>query len=106
MTRLVGTVAALAAMALTVGCSKSDESTTTDTKPANGALEKVTYLTGASILGREAYIYIAIEKGYFKDAGLDVTVQAGKGTNPNLVLLQSGKVDFAALDITGSIIEY
>jgi NitT/TauT family transport system substrate-binding protein len=104
ITRLLGTVAALAAMAMTVGCSDSKDKA--DTKPADGGLEKVTYLSGASILGREAYVYVAIEKGYFKAAGLDVTVQAGKGTNPNLVLLQSGKVDFAALDITAALIEY
>jgi NitT/TauT family transport system substrate-binding protein len=104
ITRVVGTIAAVAAMALSVGCSSGDDDKKGSDKPA--ALEKVSYLTGASILGREAYAYIAIEKGYFKDAGFDVDVQSGKGTNYNLQLLQSGKVDFAALDITAALIEY
>jgi NitT/TauT family transport system substrate-binding protein len=104
MTRRLGAVVAIAALALSAACSKDDDKGNTPSK--SGALEKVTYLSGASILGREAYVYVAIEKGYFKEAGLDVEVQAGKGTNPNLVLLQSGKVDFAALDITASLLEY
>lgn len=104
MTRVLGTVVAVAALALSVGCSSDDKKDST--QPKAGALEKVSYLTGASILGREAYVYVAIEKGYFKEAGLDVEVQAGKGTNPNLQLLQSGKVDFAALDITAALLEY
>ena len=68
--------------------------------------EKVSFLTGLSIQGREAYVYVAMEKGYFKDAGLEVEVKPGQGTNANLQLLQSGQVDFAVLDITGALIEY
>jgi NitT/TauT family transport system substrate-binding protein len=104
MTRVLGAVVAVAAMALSAGCTKDDG------EPAGSgsttSTQKVTYLTGASILGREAFVYVAIDKGYFKQAGLEVEVQAGKGTNANLTLLQSGKVDFAALDITASLIEY
>jgi NitT/TauT family transport system substrate-binding protein len=105
ITRLLGSVAAIAALTLTVGCS-DDSTADSSTKPANGALEKVSFLTGASILGREAYVYMAIEKGYFKAAGFEVEVQAGKGTNVNLQLLQSGRVDFASLDITAALVEF
>ena len=104
ITRVLGTVAAVAAMALSAGCSSDGDDDKSGDKGA--AVEKVSYLTGASILGREAFAYVAIEKGYFKAAGFEVEVQAGKGTNANLQLLQSGKVDFAALDITASLIEY
>ena len=103
-TRLLGTVAAIAAMALSVGCSSGDDDEGSGDKPTS--LQKVSYLSGASILGREAFVYVAMDKGYFKDAGFEVEVQAGKGTNANLQLLQSGKVDFAALDITAALIEY
>jgi NitT/TauT family transport system substrate-binding protein len=101
---VLGTVAAVTAMALSVGCSGDGDDEKSTDKPAG--IEKVSYLTGASILGREAFAYVAIEKGYFKEAGFEVEVQSGKGTNANLQLLQSGKVDFAALDITAALIEY
>jgi NitT/TauT family transport system substrate-binding protein len=103
ITRVLGAAATVVALVLSAGCTKSDDSTTT---PQGTALEKVKYLTGASILGREAYVFEAIDKGYFKDAGFDVEVQSGKGTAPNLALLQAGQVDFAALDITAALIEY
>lgn len=104
ITRVLGAVVAVAAMALSAGCS-SDGDKDKSSEPGGG-IEKVSYLTGASILGREAFAYVAIEKGYFREAGFEVEVQAGKGTNANLQLLQSGKVDFAALDITAALIEY
>ena len=104
ITRVFGTVAAVAAMALSAGCSSDKDENKGGDQAA--AIEKVSYLTGASILGREAFAFIAIEKGYFKQAGFEVEVQSGKGTNANLALLQSGKVDFAALDITAALIEY
>jgi NitT/TauT family transport system substrate-binding protein len=104
MKRVLGTVVAVTAMALSVACSSDGDDS--NTSGESGAPEKVSYLTGASILGREAFAYVAIEKGYFRQAGFEVEVQAGKGTNANLQLLQSGKVDFAALDITASLIEY
>jgi NitT/TauT family transport system substrate-binding protein len=103
LTRALGVVVAVTAMALSTGCTSKDGG---DSGAADGGTSKVTYLTGASILGREAFVYMAIDKGYFKQAGLEVEVQSGKGTNANLQLLQSGKVDFAALDITASLIEY
>jgi NitT/TauT family transport system substrate-binding protein len=105
ITRVLGTVATVAALVLSAGCTKSNDGTEGSGKDGGG-LEKVSYLTGASILGREAFVYTAIEKGYFKEAGFEVEVLAGKGTAPNLGLLQAGKVDFAAVDITAALIEY
>ena len=104
MTRVLGAITAVAAMALSVGCSSGKDDDKSTDKPAG--LEKVSYLTGASILGREAYVFEAIDKGYFKEAGFEVEVKSGLGTNKNLQLLQSGQVDFAALDITAALIEY
>lgn len=110
MTRTLGAVAVVAAMALGAGCSGGDDDSGNGNANANGsgnaAPEKVTYLTGAGILGREAYVYVAMEKGYFKEAGFEVDVQPGKGTNANLQILQGGKADFAVVDITAAIIEY
>jgi NitT/TauT family transport system substrate-binding protein len=100
---VLGKAAAAVAVALTLstaGCGGGDADAG---KPAT---EKVTYLTGAGVQGREAYVYVAIEKGYFAAAGFDVEVRPGNGTNQNLQLLQSGQADFAVVDITAALIEY
>ncbi|WP_051796967.1 ABC transporter substrate-binding protein [Catenuloplanes japonicus] len=68
--------------------------------------EKVTYLTGVAAQGREAYVYVAIDKGWFAEAGFDVAVQPGNGTVQNLQVLQGGQADFAIVDITAALIEH
>ena len=64
------------AMTLTAGCSDSSD----EPKNTSGnapQIEKVTYLSGAAILGREAFIYVAMDKGYMKEAGFEVEVKPG-----------------------------
>lgn len=39
--------------------------------------------------------YVARDLGYYKEAGLDVTITEGQGSNSNIQLLSSGQVDFA-----------
>lgn len=102
--RLLGVALAGTALVLAAGCTSSDKKDSASTKTA--ALEKVTYLTGAGVAGREAYIYVAMDKGYFKDAGLEVEVKPGNGTLQNLQVLQAGQADFAIVDITAALIEY
>jgi NitT/TauT family transport system substrate-binding protein len=94
--------------AVTAGLLVLAAAACSDDQPATGtaALETVTYLTGAGVLGREAYIYVAIDKGYFRQAGFDVQVQPGLGTEQNLKILRSGKADFAVVDITAALIAY
>jgi NitT/TauT family transport system substrate-binding protein len=56
---------------------------------------KVTIATGFKPSMNSAAIYLAADKGYYKDAGLDVTVQ--DGSNPNLLAqVGTGGVDFGA----------
>jgi NitT/TauT family transport system substrate-binding protein len=70
------------------------------------SVTQVTYLTGFSLRGQESYMYVAVEKGFFREAGLSVDIKAGAGTGENLKLLLAGQVDFAVLDLTGALIEY
>jgi NitT/TauT family transport system substrate-binding protein len=100
---MAGAAIAAALTLATAGCGDGD---TNDAGTGGRAVEKVTYLTGAGVQGREAYVYMAIEKGYFAAAGFDVQVRPGNGTNQNLQLLQSGQADFAVVDITAALIEY
>jgi NitT/TauT family transport system substrate-binding protein len=74
--------------------------------PVQTAPQKVTYLTGFNVTGQDAFMYLATDKGYFREAGLEVAIQPGAGTGSNLKLLAAGKAQFAVVDMTGALIEY
>lgn len=65
---------------------------------------KVTYLTSFGTFGRDAYAYVALEKGFFKDAGLDVTIKPGSGSVDNMKLVAAGQADFAPADVTALVL--
>jgi NitT/TauT family transport system substrate-binding protein len=92
-------VAAVLAATLIVagGCSSGDKKTGTAAKT-----DKVTYVTGFGAVGRDAFIWVAKEKGYFSDAGIDIDIQKGAGNVPNLTMLKSNQAQFAALDFSGA----
>ncbi|WP_433047894.1 ABC transporter substrate-binding protein [Dactylosporangium sp. CS-033363] len=83
------------------GCSS-------DSKPESAAaggekpLDKVTYLTAFGAVGRDAFAFVAQEKGWFKEAGIDVNIQLGAATGENLKGLASGQAQFAQLDLIGA----
>jgi NitT/TauT family transport system substrate-binding protein len=85
------------------GCTAG--SSTAANKSDTTKTEKVNYATGFGTFGREAYVYVGIDKGYFRDAGIEVTVTPGNGTGENLKLITAGKVDFAPVDFTGDLIQ-
>jgi len=99
----------LAAVLVTASaCSSSDDSKssgTTGSSGGSGALKKVTYVTAFGAVGRDSFAWVAKEKGYFKDAGLDVTIQKGAGNAQILGLIKAKQADFAALDFTGAEIQ-
>jgi NitT/TauT family transport system substrate-binding protein len=96
-------VALVAVFALATGVSAcnadSKAGTDGDTK-----LEKVSYLTSFKTFGREAYAYVALEKGYFKDAGFDVTITPGSGTVDVMKLVAGGQADYGIGDFTALVI--
>lgn len=65
---------------------------------------KVTYLTSFSTFGRDAYAYVAQEKGFFTEAGLEVTINPGSGTVDVLKLVAGGRAHFGVADATGTMI--
>ena len=89
----LATVAALAA----AGCTSSTRSTA-NVQPSS--FRKVTYVTGFGILGREAYAWDARAKGYFDQAHLNVTIQAGQAGAYATDALHSGQAGFAIVDFT------
>jgi NitT/TauT family transport system substrate-binding protein len=82
------------------GCSSKKATTSTPKQ-----LDKVSYLTGIGTFGRESYPYVGKEKGFFRDAGIDLDIKPGAAGNNNQKLLAAGQVQFAAIDFTGGIID-
>jgi NitT/TauT family transport system substrate-binding protein len=99
----------LAALLVTASaCSSSDDDSSSKTSGGTGSsgeLKKVTYVTAFGAVGRDSFAWVAKEKGYFKDAGLDVTIQKGAGNAQILGLIKGKQADFAALDFTGAEIQ-
>src|SRR5262245_8277480 len=68
-------------------------------RSARAATEKVTFQLDWMPFGRHAPYYVALDKGFYSQRGLDVTVAQGTGSVPGLRLLATGKVDFLFADI-------
>lgn len=101
------TTALLAALlAVTAaGCSSSDDDGGGDGASGGGAKDKVSYVTAFGAVGRDSFVWVAKEKGFFAEAGIEIDIQKGAGNVQNLTLLKSDKVQFAALDFTGAEIQ-
>lgn len=96
-TRIIA-AATLLALAATTAC-------TGDGDDSDGrSLEKITYLTSAGTFGRDAYAYVAKEKGYFADAGFDVDIKPGVGTAGNIKAVVGGQAHFAPVDLTAALL--
>ncbi|VYT84163.1 ABC transporter substrate-binding protein [Clostridium tertium] len=82
-------LASVAALTLFAGCS-----TNNDSKASNDDLQKVTLILDWTPNTNHTGFYVAKEKGYYKDLGLDVEIiQPSEGSS--LQLLAAGKGDFA-----------
>jgi len=68
------------------------------------ALDKVTYLTGLGAFGREAFAWVADAKGYFRDAGVEVTIVPGAAGDENLKKIAGGVAQFGVIDYSGAVI--
>lgn len=74
------------------------------TASAQGELTPVNYLTSFSTFGRDAYVYVAKELGYFEEAGLDVTINPGSGTVSVMQFIAAGTADFGPGDAATAFI--
>jgi NitT/TauT family transport system substrate-binding protein len=97
--RTLAVAAVVFTMVAAVGCSSSEGDD--DTGGGSSTPDKVTYLTAFNSFGRESYVWVAKEKGYFADAGLDVDIKIGNGSGENMTALAGGQADFAPVDSTG-----
>ena len=99
--RLVAVAAVGAAVAALAGCGGAGATPSPQPTPP----DKVLYATSSGQLGRDAYVYVGIDKGLFRDAGIEVTVRPGAGTESGLRMLATGNVDFTPVDFAGALIQ-
>ncbi|TDD16135.1 thiamine biosynthesis protein [Kribbella turkmenica] len=98
--RSVVALAAVLGLALVSACNNGND----EGQGQDSGLQKVSYLTSFNTFGREAYAYVALEKGYFKDAGFDVTINPGSGTVDVMKLVAGGQADYGIGDFTATVI--
>jgi NitT/TauT family transport system substrate-binding protein len=67
-------------------------------------LEKITFLLDFTPYGKHAPFYAAIDKGFWRDAGFDVTIVKGEGSATTIASYAAGAADFAVADSPSLII--
>jgi NitT/TauT family transport system substrate-binding protein len=67
------------------------------------ALDSVTLITDFGFNGRHAYFFTALDRGYYKDAGLDVKIVRGQGSVDAIRQVGAGNATFGFAD-AGSLI--
>ncbi len=79
---------------------------TTTPPDTTAPVERVSidYLTSFSTFGRDAYVYVAQELGYFDEVGLDVTISPGSGTVDVMRFIAAGTADFGPGDAATAIL--
>ncbi len=70
--------------------------------PAAQAQDRVRLLLDWSWLPYHAAFLIAKARGYYKDAGLDVDIEQGRGSATTAIILGQGSFDIAHLNITNA----
>lgn len=71
--------------------------------PRPQAPEKIKFLLDFTPYGKHAMFYASLDKGFWKDAGFDVTILKGEGSATTVANYAAGAVDFAFAD-TASLI--
>lgn len=67
-------------------------------------VDAIDYATSFGNFGRDAYVYVAIEKGYFRQAGFEVNVTSGPGSVDNMKFVAAGRLDYAPVDIGALVV--
>lgn len=67
------------------------------------AADNVTFITDFGFNGRHAYYYVALEKGYYKAANLDVKIVRGQGSSDAVKQVASGTAQIGFADTSAAI---
>src|SRR5215217_9101967 len=102
LTRMLAVAMGAALVFAAAACSNEDGKGGTDSPKT---VEKLSYSTSFGTFGRESYVYVAQEKGYFAEAGIEVIVKPGNGTGEVLKNMVAGQIDIAPVDSTGYLLQ-
>lgn len=105
LTRTIAIAALASTLAIAAGCSSADGSDDTSSAGGSKTLEKVNYLTSFGNFGRDAYGWVAKDKGFFAEVGIEVDIKPGQGTGGNITQIVTGKADFTPIDLTGGLLQ-
>jgi NitT/TauT family transport system substrate-binding protein len=89
------------AAALTMGVVLAAEPASAQT---GRPLEKITFLLDFTAYGKHAPFFVALDKGFWKDAGFDGSIIKGEGSATTIASYAAGTVDFAMADTANLII--
>lgn len=87
MARKLGTVALFMVLAVTVGLAG-----------AQSAPIKMNFLLNWTISGDHSPYYVALDKGWYEEAGLDVNIIIGQGSGFSVQSVATGRADMAIAD--------
>jgi NitT/TauT family transport system substrate-binding protein len=90
-----------AALAVATGCSGGDGNSDDDGQTTP---DQVTYLTGFQASAHDAFIFVADEKGYFRDSNIQIDIQLGGGEQNNAALL-ADQAQFTYTEFTGHLLD-
>jgi len=68
------------------------------------AAEKIKFLLDFTPYGKHAMFYVSLDKGFWQDAGFDVTILKGEGSATTVASYAAGAVDFAFADTAAVIL--
>lgn len=70
---------------------------------AQAPLVPATMQLSWAIQGRDAPFILGVQRGYYRDAGIDLTINQGSGSLISVQTVATGKADFASADVTTAI---
>jgi NitT/TauT family transport system substrate-binding protein len=56
--------------------------------------KKIVFLTNYVFLGRHAPFFVGLEKGFYREAGFDISISPSTGSGFVIAALEGGKADF------------
>ncbi len=62
--------------------------------------KKITFLTNYVFNGRHAPFFVGVEKGFYKEAGFDVTITPATGSGFVITAIDGGKADYGMADVS------
>ncbi len=73
-------------------------------RPTEQKLDKIVYGTGFGVLGRDAFVHVAVKMGYYRDEGIELQIVPGAGTVDTMRQLASGRRDIGFGDVNAVVL--